>query len=407
MRLPSSAIMCICALLLTAGGPAFSAPDKPKAQEPKKKLSKLERDEEKRKKLEVERKRLTDIVAALKTEALLKNASNNKWYKSAAGKEASLYDRARRYDKKGDFRKARTYYRKALKVRVNQWVIITKLSVKELEKSETPLKFDRARFTLYTRSTEGVFKRLKLINADIIKSDSSKAMASGDEALKKSFMVAAYKAYAKAEELLDRLPDTKESQALLAAARERRGEVVAIVSDPLNVADAAIKAGKYPEAADALERFKETYDTFKIDKAVYERQKALYTHPEMRKEQHIRAAKSRLESAKASVEREHYAVALRKLTSLSKNFADTESAVEGAALFKELSTDPAVAAIIRQTAVDDECRILMGKGMLRVRQRKFQEALACYAEVIRKYPDSDWAKKATAARSALEAQLQP
>jgi hypothetical protein len=385
--------------------PDRNPPDGNASAAPVDPVTKLKQQLAAREAVEVRREQQAERLFALRERAVMKIAWNEMWRDKAVEKERDLVEKARKYDDKGDYAKARTWYRKALRVAYAQWIVKSDASLDSLKASKGPFEFEKVVVPLFTPSTRRAYERLMSIDTDILRRRILAGVERASALLERNDLTEAYRLYQSLEAASAGLPRCGDTDDLRRYIGENMADILATVAAPLEAAERAIDAEDYARAADALDRFEAAYDTFEIHEAIFERQRRLNAHAGVRAERRRRRAARRLELAKAALERKDYANALERLDSTSQRYPDTPAGQAASRLKATIEDDPKVAEAVQEHTRDQECRILLSRAAFHQKLAEYDEAFKAYVEILRKYPNTTWAEQALKRGRELEARL--
>lgn len=367
-----------------------------------KQKSPLEQALEKRQQDEAERQRLVNGLTQWQDRLRNKLAENERNLSKAQTLERQRFDNAGRYYDKKDYRQAKRYFKRALDISFYQWTLAENPSAKELEDKNFKPSTKKRKYYLATENTSAIYKQLMAVDERIFEEGLTSLRERADKTFAANNFSAADKQYDSVLRQARKMSENELAAKTITEVTARREWILDAVSKPLMLAETALEQKKLDQALDAVEEFETKYASFKNNKEVRKRYNKIAANPALRQEKRERAAGKLLDSGEAAFARGDYLVASRRFAAGVATYQDTVAGKTARQKLDAMMADEKIARTIKLQAAEYECKGLMARAEMLIKQGNSTEARAVYDEIIEKYPNTPWPVKAAEAKSKLE-----
>ena len=350
---------------------------------------------------EAERASLAEALLQWRHKLGVKIAENERALVKAKGAEDRDADRGDRYFEKKDFRRAKTYYGRALTVTFYQWVIAETPSAKEMEDKDFKPKTRKRKFRPATNRTADIYEKLAAMDRLIAEGDLAGHLARADQALDAGKLWTAHKGYDAALRFAQRMGDNEFAVKSSAKARAQQEQILDVVSKPLTLAEMALDEKQPAKALDAVEEFETKFGAFKNDKETCKRYNKIVAQPVLQKEKREREARKLLASGESAFGRDDYLTASKRFGTAGTTYGDTEAGEAARKKLAAMLADEEIARAIKLQESEFVCKGLMARASMLIKQDKYKEALAVYEGIMEEHANTPWSVKAAELKGQL------
>ena len=224
----------------------------------------------------------------------------------------------------------------------------------------------------------------------------------GQNALKTGNLLNAYRAYKRAEKAVGHNLGGKEQLKFYSIIFGNLAGIYQYIGQPLAAAEEALKRNDTAAALKALEFFEKHYINFNIILEFRNRYQQIADNKTIVMEKHERISKQKLVAADAAYNREDYLSAHKRYSTAARLYTETKSAKTAQTKLDKMLADPVIAAALEQQTAKFECTALLGRAGILLGEGRRTKARAIYDQIIVKYPNTEWAEKASQRKTELD-----
>lgn len=326
---------------------------------------------------------------------------NEEWRKAAEQRQEQLYNRAREYEREGDFANAIRFYQRVMGVYYSQWELReisggrfdaggrsdrTAQQTATLRRTRVLLR--GARYTAAERRIEQLVRRRVAGALDSIEDMAKEARRENNYALEHARYQQLLRAAARAR--------TQEAERY---AQRARGRMEAIERDALRTLErieSDLESERNAERAVAnFREFEEQYGAFDATEAVRDKYVALTRNPKLTKIRGAADAEGHIEQAEAYYEEGEYGYAYYEFLIVTDLFGASDAAEEARRRLTEIERDPEILLEVHQTSRERYARELLRRAGEHMEKADTIAARRLYEYVATRFADC------VAARHAL------
>lgn len=358
---------------------------------------------------ERERKEILAKMARIRQRLAQQFRDNDRWETEVREKESDLVREGEELFEKKDYRKAKKRYLDAVEIRYLQWVfdadftafIKTNKSWYKVEDREPSCK--KRRFPLSTEFTRLALTRLANIDTLIDEYDLAMLRIRADKAFEEGKLGLAYARYGDVIDLARKMGTHPLALQYVKEVDLRREDIIEVGAKPLDVAKTSLEAGNPTAALAALDEFRKEHSDLLFIKEIKRVYNALSKRPEIAKERREQSALRIVALGDASVGRKDYRRAVFWYRRVSLQYASTKAGALAKQKGEKLLAQPEIVQAIARQEAESTCKAMLARAETFAGWGKTAEAAAVYDDIIKRYPDTEWAKQAADARAKLPA----